>query len=74
MAVHPVVRVHPVTGRKSLFVNEHFTRRIVELSHKESEMLLGYLTRWASNPSQLARLVGNPIAAPSVPRAATIAS
>ena len=50
MAVHPVVRVHPVTGRKSLFVNEHFTRRIVELSHEESEMLLGHLTRWVSNP------------------------
>ncbi len=50
MAVHPVVRVHPVTGRKSLFVNEHFTRRIVELSHSESKMLLEYLTRWASNP------------------------
>jgi len=50
MAVHPVVRVHPVTRRKSLFVNEHFTRRIVELSHHESEMLLGYLTRWAANP------------------------
>lgn len=50
MTVHPVVRVHPVTGRKSLFVNEHFTRRIVELSHEESQMLLGYLTRWASNP------------------------
>jgi taurine dioxygenase len=49
MAVHPVVRVHPVTGRKSLFVNEHFTRRIVELSHDESDMLLRYLTRWASN-------------------------
>lgn len=49
-AVHPVVRVHPVTGRKSLFVNEHFTRRIVELSHEESGMLLGYLTRWVSNP------------------------
>lgn len=48
--VHPVVRVHPVTGRKSLFVNEHFTRRIVELSHEESKMLLGYLTRWVSNP------------------------
>jgi taurine dioxygenase len=50
MAVHPVVRVHPVTGRRSLFVNEHFTRRIVELSHDESEALLGYLTRWVSNP------------------------
>ena len=49
-AIHPVVRVHPVTRRKSLFVNQHFTRRIVELSHEESEMLLGYLTRWASNP------------------------
>ena len=50
MAVHPVVRVHPVTGRKSLFVNEHFTRRIIELSHEESSLLLGYLTRWVSNP------------------------
>ncbi|MDH3685027.1 MAG: TauD/TfdA family dioxygenase [Myxococcales bacterium] len=50
MAVHPVVRVHPETGKKSLFVNEHFTRRIVELSHHESDLLLGYLTRWASNP------------------------
>ena len=50
MSVHPVVRVHPVTKRKSLFVNEHFTRRIVELSHAESDTLLRYLTRWASNP------------------------
>jgi taurine dioxygenase len=50
MAVHPVVRVHPVSKRKSLFVNEHFTRRIVELSHHESDMLLRHLTRWASNP------------------------
>ena len=51
MSIHPVVRVHPVTRRKSLFVNEHFTRRIVELSHEESDLLLGHLTRWASNPS-----------------------
>ena len=50
MAIHPVVRVHPVTGRKSLFVNEHFTRRIVELSGAESDVLLGYLTRWVTNP------------------------
>jgi taurine dioxygenase len=50
MTVHPVVRVHPVTKRKSLFVNEHFTRRIVELSDEESKVLLGHLTRWVSNP------------------------
>jgi taurine dioxygenase len=49
-AIHPVVRRHPVSGRKSLFVNEHFTRRIVELSHDESDNLLGYLTGWVSNP------------------------
>ena len=50
MAIHPVVRVHPETGGKSLFVNEHFTRRIVELSHEESDVLLRHLTRWVASP------------------------
>lgn len=48
--IHPVVRVHPETGRRSLFVNEHFTRRIVELSATESDLLLGHLTSWIQQP------------------------
>jgi taurine dioxygenase len=50
MAIHPVVRLHPDTGKKSLYVNEHFTRRIVELNWSESKALLEYLTEWVKNP------------------------
>lgn len=41
--VHPVVRVHPETGRKGIFVNDGFTTRIVELSAKESAAVLALL-------------------------------
>jgi taurine dioxygenase len=50
MAVHPVVRVHPDSGNKALYVNEHFTRRIVEMNATESNALLNYLTGWVKNP------------------------
>ena len=40
---HPLIRVHPVTGWKSLFVNRAMTERIVGLDRGESDAILQYL-------------------------------
>jgi taurine dioxygenase len=48
--VQPVVRVHPETGRKALYVCGNFTTRIVELSEQESGILLGYLFNRVTRP------------------------
>jgi len=47
---HPVVRTHPVSGRKSLFVNEGFTTRINELSETESDGMLKFLFSHTTRP------------------------
>lgn len=49
-ARHPVVRTHPATGRRCLYVNRVFTTRICELSDRENELLLPFLCDHVTRP------------------------
>lgn len=49
-AVHPVLRTHPETGRKALYVNRMFTTRINDVSREESEAILAYLVGHCARP------------------------
>ncbi len=49
-AEHPVVRTHPVTGRKGLYVNAGFTTSLVGVPRDEGDAIIHYLYRHMENP------------------------
>jgi alpha-ketoglutarate-dependent sulfate ester dioxygenase len=59
-SVHPVVRVHPETGERALFVNPNFTSHLVELSRQEGRHLLAMLYEHMTNPAFTVRFRWQP--------------
>jgi taurine dioxygenase len=57
---HPVVRTHPVTGRKSLFVNPSYTLRINDIPKAESDAVLAFLYQHCTNPNFQTRFQWQP--------------
>ena len=50
-STHPIVRTHPHSGRKALFVNSSYTTQIVGVSKEESQAVLQYLYQHCANPN-----------------------
>ncbi len=48
---HPLVRTHPVTGRRALWVSGRFVDQIVGMHRDESDALLGYLNHHIEDPN-----------------------
>ena len=59
-AVHPVVRVHPESGERALFVNPVFTRYLVGLSDRESSQILDLLYQQLARPEFTVRFRWEP--------------
>jgi taurine dioxygenase len=58
--IHPVVTVHPATGRPALFVNEAFTTRILGVPEAESRELIALLLEHVSRPDAIYRHAWKP--------------
>ena len=54
-AIHPMIRTHPVSQRKFLFVNQSFTKHIVGMSARASDRLLQYLFDHLDQPEYQVR-------------------
>jgi alpha-ketoglutarate-dependent sulfate ester dioxygenase len=59
VSVHPVVRVHPETGERALFVNPVFTTHLLDVSSKESELLLELFYNQITRPAYTTRFRWN---------------
>ncbi|MEM9682473.1 MAG: TauD/TfdA family dioxygenase [Pseudomonadota bacterium] len=59
-AVHPVVRTHPVTGRKALYLNGSHTLRFRGMTEEESKPLIDFLAKHAVRPEFTCRLRWEP--------------
>ena len=58
--LHPIVRTHPVTGRKVLFISEPFTLRIDGVEPQQSERILALLYEQAKKPQHQCRFRWRP--------------
>lgn len=59
-AIHPVVKTHPVSGRKFVYVNESFTQQIVGMRATDSNRMLDFLYRHINQPENQVRFQWSP--------------
>lgn len=60
VSIHPVVRVHPETGERALFVSPGFTSRLVGLSREESDRILDLFFEQIARPEYTVRFRWTP--------------
>ena len=58
--IHPVIRTHPESGKKVIFVNTLFTTKIIELSSDESNAILNFLYDYIKTPEFTCRFNWEP--------------